>query len=90
MEYGMDYGILTKASTGGRRSIKYQQFSAKVNCYSLQCMPTIVSLIAHESYCACGFMTGDGRALLWRITIHGMGGGGREGGREGLHMPFCE
>ena len=28
----------------------------------------------------------DGRALLWRITIHGMGGGGREerrGGREG-------
>ena len=30
-------------------------------------------------------MTGDGRALLWRITIHGMGGGGREGGRVCIH-----
>ena len=91
--YGMDYGILTKASTGGSRSVAITILSA------VQCKSELLQFTVHANNCfsdssrilVCMWLH-DRRwaSLLWRITIHGMGGGGREGRREGLHTPFCE
>ena len=93
MEYGMEYGILTKESTGGGHSVTITILSA------VQCKSELLQFTVHANNCfsdssrilLCMWLH-DRRwaSLLWRITIHGMGGGGREGGREGLYTPFCE
>ena len=83
-----EHGILTKASTGGSRSVTITILSA------VQCKSELLQFTVHASNCFSGssrilvrMWLHDrpwGRALLWRITIHGMGGygRGREGGRE--------